>query len=100
MRRCVGVKNARTTVRAGFTTVRDLGSAPQVGFALARGTAEGLVAGPRIVASGPAISIIGGHGDVSGFRPEVIEALSVDNTCTGAVQCAERVRQLARAGAR
>ena len=95
----VGAKNARLTLRAGFTTVRDLGSGPQVGFALARATAEGLISGPRIVASGPAISIVGGHGDVTGFRPEVIAALSGANTCTGPVQCAERVRQLARAGA-
>ena len=95
----VGVRNARATLRAGFTTVRDLGSGPQVGFALSRGTREGLFPGPRIIAAGPAISIIGGHGDVNGFRPEVIEALSGNNTCTGPVQCAERVRQLARAGA-
>jgi imidazolonepropionase-like amidohydrolase len=95
----IGVKNARVTARAGFTTVRDLGSPPHVGFALARGTAEGIVAGPRIVSSGPAISIIGGHGDVNGFRPEVVRALSVDNTCTGAEQCAARVRQFAQAGA-
>ena len=95
----IGAKNARITARAGFTTVRDLGSPPRVGFALARATQEGIVVGPRIIASGPAISIIGGHGDVSGFRPEVIEALSVDNTCTGADQCAARVREFARAGA-
>jgi imidazolonepropionase-like amidohydrolase len=95
----VGVRNARLTLRAGFTTVRDLGSGPQVGFALSRGTREGLFPGPRIIAAGPAISIIGGHGDVNGFRPEVIDALSGANTCTGAVECAERVRQLARAGA-
>ena len=50
-------------------------------------------------ASGPAISIIGGHGDVNGFRPEVIEALAGHNTCTGAPECAARVRELARAGA-
>jgi imidazolonepropionase-like amidohydrolase len=95
----VGVRNALVTLRAGFTTVRDVGSGPQVGFALARGTREGLFPGPRIVASGPALSIIGGHGDVTGFRTEVVEALSAHNTCTGAVQCAERVRELARAGA-
>jgi len=95
----VGVKNARLTLRAGFTTVRDLGSAPQVGFALSRGTSEGLFPGPRIIASGPAISIVGGHGDINGFRPEVLDALGAGNTCTGAVQCAERVRELARAGA-
>jgi imidazolonepropionase-like amidohydrolase len=95
----LGVKNARATLRAGFTTVRDLGSGPQVGFALSRGSNEGLFPAPRIIASGPAISIIGGHGDVNGFRPEVMEALSAGNTCTGPVQCAARVRELARAGA-
>ena len=95
----IGVKNARITVRAGFTTVRDLGSPQLVGFALARGTAEGIIVGPRIVSSGPAISIIGGHGDVTGFRPEIVEALSANNTCTGPQECAARVRQLARLGA-
>jgi len=94
-----GTRNARTTLRAGFTTVRDLGSAPQVGFALARAAAEGIIAGPRIIASGPAVSIVGGHGDVTGFRPDVTRALSGNNTCTGAVECAARVRELARAGA-
>ncbi|HEX8481280.1 MAG TPA: amidohydrolase family protein [Allosphingosinicella sp.] len=95
----VGAKNARITALAGFTTVRDLGSPPLVGFALRRATAEGIIPGPRILASGPAISIIGGHGDVSGFRPEVIRALGVDNTCTGPEQCAARVREFSRAGA-
>jgi imidazolonepropionase-like amidohydrolase len=95
----VGARNARVTALAGFTTVRDLGSPPLVGFMLRRATAEGVIPGPRIVSSGPAISIIGGHGDVSGFRPEVIKALGVDNTCTGAEQCAARVREFSRAGA-
>jgi imidazolonepropionase-like amidohydrolase len=95
----VGVKNARITARAGFTTVRDVGSPPLVGFALRRATRDGIIAGPRILSSGPALSIVGGHGDVSGFRPEVVRALGVDNTCTGAEQCAQRVREASRAGA-
>lgn len=95
----VGAKNARITALAGFTTVRDLGSPPLVGFALRRATASGTIPGPRIVSSGPAVSIIGGHGDVSGFRREVIEALGIDNTCTGPEQCAARVREFSRAGA-
>jgi imidazolonepropionase-like amidohydrolase len=95
----VGVKNALITARAGFTTVRDLGSAPRVGFVLRDGTAQGMFPGPRIIASGPAISIIGGHGDVSGFRPEVNAALAAGNTCTGAEECALRVRQASKNGA-
>jgi imidazolonepropionase-like amidohydrolase len=95
----VGAKNARITALAGFTTVRDVGSPPLSGFALRRATANGSIPGPRILSSGPALSIIGGHGDVSGFRPEVIQALGGGNICTGAEQCAERVRQYSRAGA-
>ncbi|TFI58897.1 amidohydrolase family protein [Sphingomonas parva] len=95
----VGARNARATVRAGFTTVRDLGSGPLVGFALRRATAEGAIPGPRILSSGPAISTIGGHGDVSGFRPEVLAVLGSGNTCTGAEECAARVREFSRAGA-
>ncbi len=94
-----GAKNALITARAGFTTVRDLGSPPQVGFALRRGTASGAIPGPRIVSSGPAISIVGGHGDVSGFRPDVVAVLGANNTCTGPEECARRVREFSRAGA-
>ncbi len=95
----LGAKNARITALAGFTTVRDVGSPRLAGFALRRATNAGIIPGPRILSSGPAISIIGGHADVSGFRPEVVRALSLDNTCTGAEQCAERVRQASRNGA-
>lgn len=94
-----GVKNARLTVKAGFTTVRDLGSTKLGGFALRDGTAKGLIEGPRIVASGPALSIIGGHGDTNGFRPEVNAALDLSNTCTGPEQCAARVREASKRGA-
>ncbi len=95
----VGAKNARITALAGFTTVRDLGSAPFTGFALRDATAKGLILGPRIVSAGTAISIIGGHGDVSGFSAKVNAALDGGNTCTGPVECAARVRQFAKRGA-
>jgi len=95
----VGAHNALTTVRAGFTTVRDLGSPGTAGFSLRRAIDEGLLPGPRMLVSGQALSTIGGHGDVAGFRPEVIAALDGHNTCTGPEQCAARVRELARAGA-
>ena len=94
-----GVRNARRTLKAGFTTVRDVGSPRMVGFALRRGTADAAFDGPRIQSSGPPLSIIGGHGDVSGFRPEVNAVLGEDNTCTGADQCAARVREAAKRGA-
>ncbi|HMC92056.1 MAG TPA: amidohydrolase family protein, partial [Allosphingosinicella sp.] len=95
----VGARNALTTARAGFTTVRDLGSTRLGGFALRDGIAQGLIPGPRMLAAGQALSTIGGHGDVSGFRPEVAEALDGHNTCTGADQCAAKVREAAKLGA-
>jgi imidazolonepropionase-like amidohydrolase len=95
----IGAKNARLSALAGFTTVRDLGSAQLVGFVLRDGTARGLIPGSRILSAGTGISIIGGHGDVSGFRPEVNAALDGGNTCTGAIQCAARVREASKRGA-
>ena len=94
----IGVKNALLTARAGFTTVRDLGAAGLSSFALRDAIRDGIVPGPRIVASGGALSIVGGHGDVSGFRPEVNAALDPGGTCTGAEQCAQRVREWAKKG--
>jgi imidazolonepropionase-like amidohydrolase len=95
----MGVKNAKLTVKAGFTTVREAGSAQYTAFALRRGTAEGKIMGPRIVAAGPALSIVGGHGDVSGFREDVLHALDTGYTCTGAKECAEKVRKASKMGA-
>ena len=94
-----GLRNALVTARAGFTTVRDLGSALQSGFAVRDAIAVGLMPGPRVLASGPVISSIGGHGDVSGFRPEVAAALSAGLLlCTGPVECAARVREASKRG--
>jgi imidazolonepropionase-like amidohydrolase len=94
----MGVKNAAITARAGFTTVREAGSARQTAFVLRRATEQGLIAGPRIIAAGPALSIVGGHGDITGFRQEVIDALPTGFACTGPVECALRVRQASAAG--
>jgi imidazolonepropionase-like amidohydrolase len=52
-----------------------------------------------MLAAGQALSTIGGHGDVSGFRPEVAVALDGHNTCTGPDECAARVREAAKLGA-
>jgi imidazolonepropionase-like amidohydrolase len=94
----VGAKNALATVKAGFTTVREAGSARTTAFSLRRGTAEGLIPGPRIIAAGPALAIIGGHGDVTGFRSDVNELLGSGFTCTGPQECAAKVRKASQAG--
>ncbi len=64
------VVNARKTLEAGFTTVRDVGSPPFLAVDLRNTINSGLIPGPRIVASGPGISITGGHGDLNNFSPQ------------------------------
>lgn len=96
----LAAKNARITALAGFTTVRDLGSrTDQVTQMLRRATAEGIVPGPRIITSARTISIVGGHGDTTGFIEHVNDALDSDFTCTGPVECSEKVRQASKYGA-
>ncbi len=63
--------NARRTLEAGFTTVRDVGSLPFLAVDLRKAIDSGFLAGPRVVASGPPISITGGHTDFDGFAPQV-----------------------------
>lgn len=94
----VGAKNALITAKAGFTTVREAGSSQYSAFSLRRGTAEGKIPGPRIVAAGPALAIVGGHGDTTGFTENINEALSSGYSCTGANECAMKVRKASRAG--
>ena len=63
--------NANRTLQAGFTGVRDVGSQPFFAVDLRRAIDSGYIPGPRVVASGPGISITGGHGDMNGFAPAV-----------------------------
>jgi imidazolonepropionase-like amidohydrolase len=70
-----GVVNARKTLEAGFTTVRDVGSLPFLAVDLRKNIDSGFIPGPRIVASGPGISITGGHGDLNNYAPEVTKTL-------------------------
>ena len=96
----VAAKNAHLTARAGFTTVRDLGSrTDQVTQMLRRATEEGLLPGPRVVTSARTIAIVGGHGDTNGFVRGVGEMLGSDFTCTGALECSEKVRVASKYGA-
>lgn len=67
-----GVVNARTLLMAGFTTVRDAGSDSDFGDTALRDALErGDIPGPRLLVSGPALSITGGHGDTNGFPGDI-----------------------------
>lgn len=56
-----GVKNAATTLQAGFTTVRNVGAPGYADVALRDAIAAGEVVGPRMLVSGPPVGITGGH---------------------------------------
>src|SRR5438874_4715724 len=64
-----GARNARRTLEAGFTTVRNLGAKDYADIALRDAINDGDVVGPRIVASGPAMGITGGHCDENLLPP-------------------------------
>ncbi|WP_447750419.1 amidohydrolase family protein [Sphingopyxis fribergensis] len=94
--------NAKKTLEAGFTTVRDVGSDGYSIHALRDAINEGIVTGPRIFLSGTSLSIVGGHGDMSGLNRKATEALypyDYTGACTGADECALRVREAAKYGA-
>lgn len=64
--------NARVTLEAGFTAVRDAGAGFLVDVALKQAISEGLVPGPRMQVACRGLSITGGHGDTrNGWPPEV-----------------------------
>ncbi|MGD9966511.1 MAG: amidohydrolase family protein [Hyphomonadaceae bacterium] len=94
-----GAENARTTLMAGFTTVADLGANNDAIFALRRAIAERRIPGPRIIASGSAVTPDGGHGDANGFSPDVVNVLRSPSACSGADACRRAVRRQIQAGA-
>jgi imidazolonepropionase-like amidohydrolase len=91
--------NARKTLEAGFTTVRNLGNADGVTLALRDAIADGKVPGPRIIDSGNGISATSGHGDWSlGLNPQIAGHMHQENLCDGADDCRRAVRMQVRRG--
>ena len=67
------VVNARETLLAGFTSIRECGANDFVDVALKSAIERGATIGPRITPAGYQISMTGGHGDIVGFPPGVFE---------------------------
>lgn len=67
----VGVANARRTLDAGFTTVRNVGSANYDDVAIKQAVDRGYVPGPRIVPATYALGATGGHCDATEFPPSI-----------------------------
>src|ERR1043166_3593818 len=91
------VVTARKTLEAGFTSVRDVGSRPFLAVDLRNSINEGLIPGPRIVASGPAISITAGHGDLNNFSPQTRVTMFPEERDSQIAEGAEQIRHTIRA---
>ena len=88
----LGVANARATLLAGFTTIRNVGSSDFHDVALRRAIDQGYVPGPRIQAGGHSIGTTGGHCDENAYRPGLFDG----DYRTGIADGPEQVRAAAR----
>lgn len=93
--------NARKTLDAGFTTVRNLGDRGGVTLALREAIARGWVVGPRILDAGESISTTSGHMDGRlSLTDDVVERMHApENLCDGAEDCRRAVRRQVGRGA-
>lgn len=89
---------ARKTIEAGFTTVRDLGAEPETLLALRDAIERGWITGPRIIA-GSVVGVTGGHTDVSGMRPDLLEKYTPKTICDGPSECRKATRRAIKFGA-
>ncbi len=97
-----GAMYAERTLQAGFTSVRDLGSAFGSAIAVRNAVNRGYVPGPRIFAGGRTISTVGGHGDpTNGWATQLASNPPgpVDGVISGPVEAVAAVRQRYKEGA-
>ena len=92
-------KYAKTTLMAGFTTVRDLGGSG-VNIALRNAINKGTTIGPRIFTAGKTISTTGGHGDPSNALAEklTLDPQFLNEVANGVDECRQAVRQRYKEG--
>jgi imidazolonepropionase-like amidohydrolase len=91
--------NAKKTLMAGFTTVRNLGDGTGATLALRDAIAAGNLPGPRIIDAGRSISTTSGHMDAhNGMNEDLHGSISEDNLCDGVESCRQAVRKQIRRG--
>ena len=93
----IGARNARVTLEAGFTTVRNVGAGGYTDVALRDAINAGDVPGPRMLVSGPPVSITGGHcdNDLLPFEYHATEAGVAD----GVENVQHKTREIIKYGA-
>ena len=95
----IGVANARKTLLAGFTTIRNVGAPDFDDMALRKAVTEGFVIGPRMQNAGHAIGITGGHCDENGYKPGLMDGNPRTGVADGPDQIRAAVRYQAKYGA-
>lgn len=91
--------NAKKTLMAGFTTVRNLGDGTGATLALRDAIAAGNLPGPRIIDAGRSISTTSGHMDGTlGVSEDLHASLNQDNLCDGVESCRQAIRKQIRRG--
>jgi imidazolonepropionase-like amidohydrolase len=95
-----GVVFAERTLMAGFTTVRNVGSAGSDIYALRARINEGVIPGPRILAAGKSISVTGGHADPTNGMSPVLrpEMTPMDGVADGPYEMRKAVRERVKQG--
>jgi imidazolonepropionase-like amidohydrolase len=92
--------NAKKTLMAGFTTVRNLGDGSGATLALRDAIAAGDLPGPRIIDAGRSISTTSGHMDATlSVSEDLHGSISQENLCDGPESCRKAVRLQIRRGA-
>lgn len=94
----MGLEFGMRTLRAGFTTIRNVGGDRNAIFALRDAINQGIVMGPRIRAAGQGITPTGGHGDGGGFRDDIFPHPH-SGVCDGVAECRKAVRTQVKYGA-
>ena len=92
-------KNARITLLAGFTTVREVGAAGFLDVATKRAIERGDIIGPHIIPSGHPLSTTGGHCDTTGYAPGVKEGDYRSGIADGVDEVLKAVRYQIKHGA-
>ena len=96
-----GVRNARATLLAGFTTVRDVGTyRALVDVALRDAINNGTVIGPRMAVAGAYVTVSGGGGEITGIASDVVLPRELRfGVANSADEVRERVRLILNGGA-
>lgn len=95
-----GARNARRTLLAGFTTVRDMASDGFSAVALMRASDRGLIESPRIFPAAHGLGITGGHCDATGLAPGILEGGPERGVADGADEILKAVRYQIKHGAK